>query len=232
MNDLQLTQEYTDLTSSHDKCSVLTNSSAGVTVILNDLQLTQEYIDVDLQPWLVLSAYQQQCKHESLPEWPPVDPGVYWTDLQPVLTNSSEGMTVFLNDLQLTQEHAEMTSSHDYSAQCLPTAVQAWRSSWMTSSWPRSILTWPPAMTIVLSAYQQQCKRDGLPEWPPVDPGACWDDLQPWQVLGTYQQQCRRGGLPEWPPVDPGACRDDLQPWPDTGSCSRCWTAPTSALEK
>jgi hypothetical protein len=29
-----------------------------------------------------------------------------------VLTNSSAGVTVFLNDLQLTQEHAEMTSSH------------------------------------------------------------------------------------------------------------------------
>jgi hypothetical protein len=30
-----------------------------------------------------------------------------------VLTNSSASVTVFLNDPQLTQEHAEMTSSHD-----------------------------------------------------------------------------------------------------------------------
>jgi hypothetical protein len=29
-----------------------------------------------------------------------------------VLTNSCAGVTVFLYDLQLTQEHAEMTSSH------------------------------------------------------------------------------------------------------------------------
>jgi hypothetical protein len=29
-----------------------------------------------------------------------------------VITNSSAGVTVFLYDLQLTQEHAEMTSSH------------------------------------------------------------------------------------------------------------------------
>jgi hypothetical protein len=46
LNDLQLTQKYTELTSSHDKCSVLTNSSAGLTIILNVLQLTQDHTEL------------------------------------------------------------------------------------------------------------------------------------------------------------------------------------------
>ncbi len=84
------------MTSSHGKNSVLTYSSAGVTVFLNDFQLTQQHAEMT-------SSHGKNS----------------------VLTYSSAGVTVFLYDLQLTQQHAEMTSSHDYSAQCLPTAVQA-----------------------------------------------------------------------------------------------------------
>jgi hypothetical protein len=54
---------------------VLTNSCAGVTVILNDLQLTQNHTELT-------------SSH----------------DKSSVLTNSSAGVTVILNDLQLTQE--------------------------------------------------------------------------------------------------------------------------------
>ncbi len=58
-------------------------------------------------------AYLQQCK----PEWPLVDREEYWIDIQPhkglVLTNSSAGVAVILNDLQLTQEYIDLTSSYD-----------------------------------------------------------------------------------------------------------------------
>ncbi len=118
-------------------------------------------------------------------------------------TNSIGGMTVILSDLHLTQKHADVTSSHSKS---LSTAVPAWmapidqENTELTSS--------HDVKCLVFTAYQQQCRRDGLLVWPPV----YWLDLQPWLVLSAYQQQCRRDGHPEWPPVDPAACRDDRQP--------------------